>query len=429
VNKKHRLKRLSLALIDQGSFAGFSFVASILLARWMSPEGFGAYSFAFSVFLLVAGVHNVFVIEPLNIFGPSRYRKLIGDYVTVINNVHWLLSGCITVLTLFGTLIMWVVGYRSLLQWSFVGIGLSQGLVLYFWLQRRTQYMKGDIGRAIVGTMMAGVGFLLGIIFLEVAEKLTPFYVFLIFGASSFVAGLFLRFSMPDRKSRSPTLLITRDIVWENLGYGKWLIVSMALHWLTTNAYQVLAGSLLSLSDVGVLRALQNITSPMIQVITAMGLVFMPWLSARYSEAGKVGLIKGIWMFSLAGGGLALTYLIVMWVTAMPLFNLIYANKYASQSWLAPYYCIWPVVPAVTTGLLIGLRVLEKNIEIFKVDLLGAILTVTLGIWLVRQYGIAGAVGGIIMSTCGRIIVLPVIWRYVLKSTDKVIVMSHCVQK
>src|ERR1019366_3825617 len=54
----------SLALLDQGLISGSNFLIGILLARWLVPEQYGAFSLAFSVFLLLSYVYHSLLSEP-----------------------------------------------------------------------------------------------------------------------------------------------------------------------------------------------------------------------------------------------------------------------------------------------------------------------------------------------------------------------------
>ena len=68
------------SLLDQGLTAGASFVANPLLARWLAPRLCGAFALAFAGFLLVTGFHNVIFLEPMTVYGASRYREEVGKY-------------------------------------------------------------------------------------------------------------------------------------------------------------------------------------------------------------------------------------------------------------------------------------------------------------------------------------------------------------
>jgi len=61
----------SWSLIDQGLTALTGFCVTFLLARWLAPEIYGAYAIAFAGYLFVTGLHNVIVLEPMSVMGPS----------------------------------------------------------------------------------------------------------------------------------------------------------------------------------------------------------------------------------------------------------------------------------------------------------------------------------------------------------------------
>src|SRR5215208_612330 len=67
------------AVVDQGLFTLTNFSLNILLARWLSPEEYGAFTVAFTLFLLFGALHIAVLIEPLLIFGPSTYEHTLSD--------------------------------------------------------------------------------------------------------------------------------------------------------------------------------------------------------------------------------------------------------------------------------------------------------------------------------------------------------------
>src|SRR5258708_26936586 len=61
------------ALADQGLISGSNFVISILLARWLVPEQYGAYAVAFGIFILLTVLYQSLLLEPMAVFGGSVY--------------------------------------------------------------------------------------------------------------------------------------------------------------------------------------------------------------------------------------------------------------------------------------------------------------------------------------------------------------------
>src|SRR5438045_8021636 len=71
------------AIADQGLFAGSNFILNIVLARWLSPDEYGAFGVAFSIFLLVGTLHSSLLTEPMTVFAPGKFRERIEKYVGI----------------------------------------------------------------------------------------------------------------------------------------------------------------------------------------------------------------------------------------------------------------------------------------------------------------------------------------------------------
>ena len=70
-----------LAILDQGLISGSNFLIGILLARWLVPAQYGAFSLAFSVFLLLSYVYQSLLSEPQAVFSGSAYRQCLRGYL------------------------------------------------------------------------------------------------------------------------------------------------------------------------------------------------------------------------------------------------------------------------------------------------------------------------------------------------------------
>src|SRR5216683_4409827 len=69
------------AVVDQGLMSGSNFLLSILLARWLAPEQYGAYALAFSLFFFVSAVHQALLLEPMSVFCTSEYATRQHAYI------------------------------------------------------------------------------------------------------------------------------------------------------------------------------------------------------------------------------------------------------------------------------------------------------------------------------------------------------------
>ena len=78
--------------MDQGLTALTGFCVTFLLARWLAQEIYGAYAVAFAGYLFVSGLHNVIVLEPMSVIGPSRHANRLGEYFRAQMVVHGVLG-------------------------------------------------------------------------------------------------------------------------------------------------------------------------------------------------------------------------------------------------------------------------------------------------------------------------------------------------
>ena len=288
-------------------------------------------------------------------------------------------------------------------------------MILYFWFARRASYVNHQLGRALRGTIIYAMFLLVGIGILGTLERLTPLNGFLVFGIASVLGGsnALPRISNREHSSNQPILI--NILIQENWKYGRWLLVSSLLFWLTNHAYQVLIGSLASLAEAGTLRALQNLTNPVVQINTALGLLYVPWASRRYVEGRLETLKRDSLVFSALSATVALVYLLIMTIFGDEIVQVIYNEKFADTSWVLPFLAFVPVVGGLTTGWMTAIRIMGKTSLVMMVDLFGAVFTLTAGIVLINILGLLGAVIGIVFSSAARLPVMLFVWRVAVR--------------
>src|SRR5579862_1359975 len=81
-----------LAILDQGLISGSNFLVSILLARWLMPDQYGAYAVAFGIYMMLSLVYQSLVLEPMGVFGGSVFRTNLRGYVRTLVSIHVVLS-------------------------------------------------------------------------------------------------------------------------------------------------------------------------------------------------------------------------------------------------------------------------------------------------------------------------------------------------
>ena len=407
-NRK-RVEKLGLAVTDQLLFSGSNFIVSILLARWMSYDTYGTFSFTYSVFMLLASVHNSLLLEPYTVIGSSEHRFHLKTYAHRNAQLNLLWTAAVSGVSLVVAAAAFLAGHQMLGE-SLVGLSLAQGAILYFWYVRRKWYVNQKIGRYLIGTtvyLIAQLAFVWG---LQQAALLTPLTAFLGVAAAALLASAAARLSS-EESDVEPEPVNLRNIIKENWTYGKWVLLASVLFWLTGQGYNVLTGSLLTLSDTAGLKALQNLVNPIIQVLAAFNLVFLPWISRHHAENGLGASNKYFLLYAFFVTLAALAYWIFLVVFSAPVFDLLYRGQYKEYIYLLPILAVIPIVSALSASWALGLRVLRQTRLLFWVDSVGAVFTITFGVLLVSQYGLGGAVVGSAVSSVSRLPVLAFLWR------------------
>src|SRR5215208_5610067 len=90
---KRWLRKGTWAVLDQGLFATSNFILNVLLARWLSPDAYGAFGLTFAIFLLLGSVHSAMLTEPLLVFGSGKYKNRLSEYMGALVYAHVVFAG------------------------------------------------------------------------------------------------------------------------------------------------------------------------------------------------------------------------------------------------------------------------------------------------------------------------------------------------
>ncbi len=116
------LRKGSIAILDQAMISGSNFAIGILLARWLSPEGYGTYALTFSIFLLLSQIQQALLLEPQSVLGPSRFADQPPQYLGAL--LRLCLGPAALMATVLGTgsAIAYFFGHNILLSKALAGV-------------------------------------------------------------------------------------------------------------------------------------------------------------------------------------------------------------------------------------------------------------------------------------------------------------------
>jgi O-antigen/teichoic acid export membrane protein len=392
--------RTVLSLLDQGLTSGASFVANLLLARWLAPSSYGAFALAFAGFLLVTGFHNVIFLEPMTVYGASRYREEVSKYFAANLRAHMVVMGALSaaVSILGGIWLAW--DPRSPLGPVIVAVGIGLPFLLLFWMARRMCYVMEDPKLAAGASGFYFVLLLGGMFALKVQGWVNPANTFLVMAGASLCAALavFLCLSIPLHILGDAGHSV-RELVRENWEYGHWLTLTNALSWITVQAQVFFVGAFLGLTGAGVLRAMQLPSLLMTQVIAATTLLFLPSLSRELGSGDIKRLREKAITSSTALATTGISLAAVLFLVAPALERFLFSGKYSSAAWLIPVLGLVPVFTGFSSFLSFVLRMCGRSQYELLAYVLSSVTAVLLAITLMPRSGLIGAAASVVGST------------------------------
>jgi O-antigen/teichoic acid export membrane protein len=386
----------SLAVLDQGLFAGSNFLLNVLLARWLTPSEYGAFAVAFSVFLLLGVFHTAVLTEPMLVFGPGKYRERFPEYLGILLRGHFalMLPGA-ALLAATAFLLGWL--YSSTVERAFLALAIAGPFILLLWLLRRAFYVRLNPGWAAAGGGVYLLILLASTLTLHTAGRLTPATGFLAMAATSLITCLLLL--VPLRPTLAMNSSAIRAVAADHWRYGKWVAAAAVPYWVSDSIYFLVLPAWVGLAEAGALKALLNLAMPALHTISALGLLLLPIL-VRDRDCGGPRAMNRTIKLSLALFLLgSACYLAPLWGFRLQIFHFLYAGKYAG-------YASWPLLlvgllpfaqslPVVMGG---ALRVLEQPNLVFWSSVGSGVVALALGVPLASSLGVGGALVGLVVS-------------------------------
>lgn len=391
------------AVMDQGLFAASNFTLNIMLARWLTPTDYGAFSVAYTLFLLAGTFHTAALTEPMLVFGSGKYKERFSDYLRVLLRGHWRFGAGLVAVFALGGLALWALG--SSLAPAVLALAAAGPLILFQWLMRRACYVNMQphfaayAGAAYMALMISSA---LGLYYYGLLSAVTGFGVMAL---ASLCSGLWL-----TTKLRVPSLPTDVDALAsaslrDHWTYGRWAAGIAVLTWVPGNAFLLVLPAWWGLEASGTYRALLNLLLPMMNVTTALGTVLLPALVKRRASLNGAFILRLTLLFMLA----PVAYWALLGVFGEPIIQLLYGDKYVGYAPLLPLAALIPVLAAAATVSSTALRALERPNKAFIASAWSTGVTLTVGLWLVSAQGVSGALLGWLLAytvTAGILAVL-----------------------
>lgn len=387
-----------LALLDFGFYSGANFLLGILLARWMAPEQYGAYALVFSIFILISFLYQALVLEPLSVFSGTTYSKNLRGYLKSNFWLHWGVSAVICVLMGATALAAKYWFHSPISAMAFAGMTAATPFILIHVLGRRAFYLKLSPGPAAFGSSFYCVLVVAGSFVIYKLGWLSAFSAFLIMGFAALVGGIVMAFQL-HRKLEPATAEMQLNETWtKHWNYGKWALGTCIVGWIPTYVYIPLVSKFSGLAVAGELRALMNLGGPVLQTYAALSMLFLPFAARVQGEKGSREsnrLTRRLTALFVSG---ALVYWMILIPLRRPLFQLLYAGKYADASALLPLFAAETIIWSAALGPAIVLRAMEYPRSLFFANSAASVIAIVFGIPATRYFGLHGVVWSMVIA-------------------------------
>jgi O-antigen/teichoic acid export membrane protein len=383
-----------LAILDQGLISGSNFVVSILLARWLVPDQYGAYAVAFGIYVMLSLVYQSLVLEPMGVFGGSVFRSNLRGYLRSLVWIHVALS--VTICS--ALVISWAVAHRlsagAAVTGALAGVAFASPCLLLFALARRTFYVELSPAPAATGALIYSTLVLVGLYVVYQHALLSPFSAFLLIGVGALVTGTVLMFGLRSGLSGSGPAPALHEAWRRHWRYGRWALASCIAGWLPSYVYYPLLSSFKGMAQSGQLKALMNLTMPFEQTKGALLMLFLPYAARVMEQHGKPGArVLGVRLTLLSMAG-AIIYWAILIPLHKPVFHVLYSGRYMEVAYLLPALALGQIFWSATFGPSIALRAMESPASVFVALAFATFASLLIGVPATWAFGLKGAIWG-----------------------------------
>ncbi len=383
-----------LAILDQGLISGSNFVISVLLARWLMPDQYGAYAVAFGIYVMLSLVYQSLLLEPMAVFGGSVFRGNLRGYLRSLVSIHVAFSFAIC----SALAIAWAVAHhhdaRGAITGALAGVAIASPCLMLLALARRTFYVKLSPAPAATGAALYSIVVLTGLYVVYQHALLSPFAAFLLIGAGALVTGVVLMFGLRAGLSGSGPAPAFREAWRRHWRYGRWALAGCIAGWLPSYIYYPLLSSFKSMTESGQLKALMNLTMPFEQTKGALLMLALPYAARVMHQHGRAGariLGRNLTLLSMA---VAIAYWAVIIPLHRPVFHILYSGRYMEVAYLLPALALGQIFWSATFGPSVALRAMESPSSVFVALAVATVASLLVGVPATWAFGLKGAIWG-----------------------------------
>ncbi|HET9904359.1 MAG TPA: hypothetical protein VFQ27_11735 [Xanthobacteraceae bacterium] len=380
--------RIVYAIGDQGCASVANFLLTILYAAWLPLDGFGRYVVVWTISLLIESFQISLIMDPLPAT-VSRFGRRNRARIDVAGTWVVLLYGGATSLLILAALpavALWAPQFVAPLA-CLVLVNPFQRLYIFF---RRLCYIRDRQDAASVASMGYAFTLIAGAFALNGLGLLSVPAAVLLWGLANGVAIVAI-YAQGLARLNAPPVATVAWLARRLWRAGRWLTGSAIGYWITNWGVFPIVGAMAGLQTAGILRALQNIFTPVIQFNAALNLAILPRVADKIVAVGQ----HYARTFAFYGSALFLGIVFVYGTVVLSEAETILGLIYRKPEILASTHLLWPfacgmVVESARQASSMALLAAGRTRVFFLARLAGITVFVTGAFVLTRFIGFEG---------------------------------------
>jgi O-antigen/teichoic acid export membrane protein len=332
------------------------------------------------------------------VFGSSTYRDSFREYFGV---VLWMQLAVAFVMAILLGGLAWLVhemGRSPDLARALVGTMIAVPCLSLFWLARRAYYVKLDPKTAILGSLVYFAASLGGVLIFYYLHLLSPFTAFVPMAVGALAASPVLLGRPKPSMASGPTCPTLREVCNKHWTYGRWALAASVACWISGNIYYVMLSSMRGLADVGALKALLNLASPVGQVFAALSMLAFPYTARIHHQNDAIGVERLSWRLTSLYTGGTVAYWVAFLMLRHPIVHFLYAGKYSQVEDLIPLVALGSVFRIATIVQTVSLKASQYPFLSFVAFFLSDVVACVVGVPAVWAFGLQGAIWAYVFS-------------------------------
>lgn len=331
--------RIFFAFADQGLVSAANFLLTILYAWWLPLDDFGRYVVVWTVALFVEAIQVSLIVDSLPAI-VSRYGR---RNTRIDAAAFWVVAAysLATSLLLAGAGLIVSGPYPALAGPLFV-LAIVNPLQRFYLFLRRLCYIRDRQAVAAAAALAYALASVAGFGVLAFMDAISVDAALALIGVGATAACVTaIAAGVGRRMTLQPvTVVWLASRIWDT---GRWLTPAAVVSWIINWGIFPLAAALSGASAAGIIRALQNLLTPILQFNAALHLAILPRIADRVADHGVPYARRFALRATAAFAGTVLIYCAIILATAPFILPLLYGKPEITAS----ASLLWPLALAM----------------------------------------------------------------------------------